>query len=242
MGPSTTSKKPFEIEEMEVKIDKVLEAEPLPRTSSIISATRSTTSTISTILSARSPALQRVLDIVKKVAKSNTTVLITGERGTGKEQSPARSTTTRCAQTGFVKVNCAALPENLLESELFGHEKGAFTGADKQRIGRFEQADGGTLFLDEIGEMSPQHAGQDPARPPGARFERLGGTDAAGRRPGHRGHEPRPAVDGLAARHGLRYVKMRADVLLNTARHAPGDIEPSEALRSARPFPYCPHC
>ena len=111
-----------------------------------------------------------MLDIVKKVAKSNTTVLIRGETGTGKELiAGAIHHNSLRATRNFVKVNCAALQENLLESELFGHEKGAFTGADKQRIGRFEQADGGTLFLDEIGDMSRQHAGQDPARPAGAR-------------------------------------------------------------------------
>src|SRR6185295_165602 len=91
-----------------------------------------------------SAALQHVLDIVKKVAKSNTTVLIRGETGTGKELiAGATHHNSLRTSRNFVKVNCAALQENLLESELFGHEKGAFTGADKQRIGRFEQADGG---------------------------------------------------------------------------------------------------
>src|SRR5438128_2653316 len=95
-------------------------------------------------------------DTGKKVAKSNTTVLVRGETGTGKELiAGAIHHNSHRSARNFVKVNCAALQENLLESELFGHEKGAFTGADKQRIGRFEQADGGTLFLDEIGDMSP---------------------------------------------------------------------------------------
>src|SRR6188472_3319733 len=103
-----------------------------------------------------SGALGAVLGIVKKVAKSTTTVLIRGETGTGKELiAGATHHNSLRAGRNFVKVNCAALQENLLESELFGHEKGAFTGADKQRIGRFEQADGGTLFLDEVGDMSP---------------------------------------------------------------------------------------
>ena len=101
-----------------------------------------------------SGALKHVLKIVKKVAHSNSTVLIRGETGTGKELvAGAIHYGSSRAERAFVKVNCAALQENLLESELFGHEKGAFTGADKQRIGRFEQADGGTLFLDEIGDM-----------------------------------------------------------------------------------------
>src|SRR4029077_10077363 len=94
------------------------------------------------------------LDIVKKVAKSNTTVLIRGETGTGKELiAGAIHHNSLRTSRNFVKVNCAALQENLLESELFGHEKGAFTGADRQRIGKFEQISGGTLFLDEIGDM-----------------------------------------------------------------------------------------
>ncbi len=118
-----------------------------------------------------------MLDIVKKVAKSNTTVLIRGETGTGKEliAGAIHHNSLREARN-FVKVNCAALQENLLESELFGHEKGAFTGADKQRIGRFEQADGGTLFLDEIGDMSPSTQAKILRVLQEHEFERLGGT------------------------------------------------------------------
>ncbi len=118
-----------------------------------------------------------MLDIVKKVAKSNTTVLIRGETGTGKEliAGAIHHNSLRNARN-FVKVNCAALQENLLESELFGHEKGAFTGADKQRIGRFEQADGGTLFLDEIGDMSPSTQAKILRVLQEHEFERLGGT------------------------------------------------------------------
>src|SRR6188508_806998 len=133
--------KPFEIEEMEVKIEKALEMKRMKNELDKIVGS--------------SEALQRVLDMVKKVAKSNTTCLIRGETGTGKEliAGAVHHNSLRAARN-FVKVNCAALQENLLESELFGHEKGAFTGADKQRVGRFEQADGGTLFLDEVGDMS----------------------------------------------------------------------------------------
>ena len=114
---------------------------------------------------------------MKKVAKSNTTVLIRGETGTGKEliAGAIHHNSLRAARN-FVKVNCAALQENLLESELFGHEKGAFTGADKQRIGRFEQADGGTLFLDEIGDMSASTQAKILRVLQEHEFERLGGT------------------------------------------------------------------
>ncbi len=102
----------------------------------------------------RSPALLAVLDKVSRVAATDATVLITGETGTGKELiARAIHSRSRRAARPLIKVNCAALPGGLVESELFGHEKGAFTGAIARRIGRFELADGGTLFLDEIGEL-----------------------------------------------------------------------------------------
>jgi transcriptional regulator with GAF, ATPase, and Fis domain len=124
-----------------------------------------------------SGALEKVLAVVRKVAKSNTTVLVRGETGTGKELiAGAVHHNSHRAARNFIKVNCAALQENLLESELFGHEKGAFTGADKQRIGRFEQADGGTLFLDEIGDMSPNTQAKILRVLQEHEFERLGGT------------------------------------------------------------------
>ncbi|TBV09688.1 nif-specific transcriptional activator NifA [Stutzerimonas kirkiae] len=101
-------------------------------------------------------SMRQVFDQVRRVAKWDSTVLILGESGTGKELiASAIHYNSPRAHRPLVRLNCAALPETLLESELFGHEKGAFTGAVKQRKGRFEQADGGTLFLDEIGEISP---------------------------------------------------------------------------------------
>ena len=101
------------------------------------------------------PKMKVIFDQVRQVAKWNTTVLVRGETGTGKELiAQSIHYNSPRAPGPFVKLNCAALPENLLESELFGHEKGAFTGALTQRKGRFEMADGGTLFLDEIGEIS----------------------------------------------------------------------------------------
>ncbi len=105
-------------------------------------------------LVSRSPEIKEIFSLIKKVAKSNATILIQGETGTGKELIAGLiQFISNRADKPFVKVNCAALPENLLESELFGHERGAFTGAYQTRIGKFEQADGGTLFLDEIGDM-----------------------------------------------------------------------------------------
>jgi len=101
-----------------------------------------------------SPAMQQVYKLIGQVAPTSTTILITGESGTGKELV-ARAIYQNGSRVNkpFIAINCAAIPENLLESELFGHEKGAFTGALAQRIGKFEQCDGGTLFLDEIGDM-----------------------------------------------------------------------------------------
>jgi transcriptional regulator with GAF, ATPase, and Fis domain len=104
----------------------------------------------------QSPALTAVLDNVRKVADTDTCVLITGETGTGKELiARAIHSSSRRREKPLIKINCAALPAGLVESELFGHEKGAFTGAIARRIGRFELAHGGTIFLDEIGELPP---------------------------------------------------------------------------------------
>jgi formate hydrogenlyase transcriptional activator len=124
-----------------------------------------------------SPALAQVLDHVRIVAPTGATVLIEGETGTGKEViARAIHMHSERRHRPFVKVNCAAIPADLLESELFGHEKGAFTSAVAQRIGRFEAADGGTLFLDEIGEL-PLHLQTKLLRVlQEQEFERVGGS------------------------------------------------------------------
>ena len=101
-----------------------------------------------------SPPLRNVLSRVSKVAPTDSSVLITGETGTGKELvARAIHKRSRRSSRAFVSVNCAAIPRDLIASELFGHEKGAFTGATQRRLGRFELAEGGTIFLDEIGEL-----------------------------------------------------------------------------------------
>src|SRR6185436_18233500 len=101
-----------------------------------------------------SPVMREIFDVVKQVAPARATVLLTGESGTGKELiAKAIHQLSPRAKAPLVSVHCAALAPTLLESELFGHEKGSFTGAHERRIGRFEQAQGGTLFLDEIGEI-----------------------------------------------------------------------------------------
>ncbi|MFC0711533.1 nif-specific transcriptional activator NifA [Azorhizophilus paspali] len=123
------------------------------------------------------PTMRRVFDQIRRVAKWNSTVLVLGESGTGKELiASAIHYNSPRAHRSFVRLNCAALPETLLESELFGHEKGAFTGAVKQRKGRFEQADGGTLFLDEIGEISPMFQAKLLRVLQEGEFERVGGN------------------------------------------------------------------
>lgn len=129
------------------------------------------------VIAGKSQAIQRIIELSEKLSKANSTVLIMGESGTGKElfaklihQKSSRNS------KPFIPVNCAAIPSELLESELFGHEKGAFTGATFMRPGRFELANGGTIFLDEIGDM-PLHLQVKLLRVLQERsFERVGGT------------------------------------------------------------------
>jgi Nif-specific regulatory protein len=124
-----------------------------------------------------SPPMLKVFDLIRQVAKWNTTVLIRGESGTGKEVvANAIHFNSGCASGPFLKLNCAALPDTLLESELFGHEKGAFSGAISQRKGRFELADNGSLFLDEIGEITPSFQAKLLRVLQEGEFERVGGT------------------------------------------------------------------
>jgi Nif-specific regulatory protein len=126
----------------------------------------------------RSSAMQDVFDQIAQVAKSDATVLLRGENGVGKELvAHSLHYNSGRAAKAFVRVNCAALPESVIESELFGHERGAFTGAIEQRKGRFELAHGGTLFLDEIGELTPQTQVKLLRVLQEREFERVGGTE-----------------------------------------------------------------
>src|SRR5690606_27865167 len=125
-----------------------------------------------------SRGMRKVYDLIAQVAKSEATVLIRGESGVGKELvASAIHYNSLRASKPFIKVNCAALPESVIESELFGHEKGAFTGAVTQRKGRFELADGGTIFLDEIGDLAPMMQVRLLRVLQEREFERVGGTD-----------------------------------------------------------------
>jgi two-component system nitrogen regulation response regulator GlnG len=124
------------------------------------------------------PAMQEVYKAIGRAAPQDVTVLIAGETGTGKELvARALYQHGRRADRPFLAINCAAIPETLLESELFGHEKGAFTGADRRRIGKFEQCQGGTLFLDEVSDMTPLTQSKVLRLLQEKRFERLGGNE-----------------------------------------------------------------
>jgi len=125
-----------------------------------------------------SSPMRHIYDQVSQVARSNATVLLRGESGTGKEMiAHAIHYNSLRSKQPFIKVNCAALPETLIESELFGYERGAFTGADRRKKGRFEMADGGTIFLDEIGDLPPQTQIKLLRVIQEREFERLGGTE-----------------------------------------------------------------
>ena len=126
-----------------------------------------------------STAIQKIKKLIEKVAVSDSRVLITGENGTGKELvARAIHNGSKRSSKKFVDVNCAAIPSELLESELFGHEEGAFTGASTRRIGKFEQANGGTLFLDEIGDMSPDAQAKVLRALQENQITRVGGTES----------------------------------------------------------------
>ncbi len=148
--------KPVDIEALKMKVSQALDFEALREENQELKKRLGEHFDFGNIIG-RSPAMQKVFETLALVAPSDATVLINGESGTGKELiASALHHNSNRKNEPFIKVNCAALHENLLESELFGHEKGAFTGADSRRSGRFELASGGTLFLDEIGDMSLQ--------------------------------------------------------------------------------------
>jgi two-component system nitrogen regulation response regulator GlnG len=145
--------KPFNIPQLKDLLTRAL-AVAASRAEAVAAATKPSVDDARQTIVGNSLAMQDVYKLVGQVAPTNATVLLTGESGTGKELV-SRALHQNSPRTGkaFIAINCAAIPENLLESELFGHEKGAFTGAMTQRIGKFEQGDGGTLLLDEIGDM-----------------------------------------------------------------------------------------
>src|SRR4029434_4770168 len=148
--------KPFELDELRLVVKNAAETIALRRGNVSLRRRIEAEASQRGALIGDSASMQRVRAMIDKVAETDATVLVRGESGTGKElvarELHERNSVRR--NSSFVAVNCAALPSELIESELFGHEKGAFTGAAARREGKFEQADGGTLFLDEIGDMS----------------------------------------------------------------------------------------
>jgi len=146
--------KPFEPEELLHSVARCAERFRLLRENASLKARTREHNDLSEIIG-DSPRIRELRQLIETVAKSNATVLILGESGTGKELiAGALHSLSPRRQASYVRINCAAIPETLLESELFGHERGAFTGASRQKLGRVEEAHGGTIFLDEIGDMS----------------------------------------------------------------------------------------
>jgi len=169
--------KPIDLEQLVVLISRISERQGLLRENAQLKEQLRERYAIEGITST-SHAMEEVMNLVGRVAQSDATVLLRGESGTGKEliSSAIHYHSTRASRP-FIKVNCAALPETLLESELFGHEKGAFTGASARRIGRFEAADRGTLFLDEIGDLPPSVQVKLLRVLQEREFERIGGSE-----------------------------------------------------------------
>ncbi len=146
--------KPFDIPRMKALVNEAIQVGQVMRTEVLIETKAPETVSANRIIG-KSSAIQEVLKMIGRVAASDVSVLLVGESGTGKELvARAIYQNSQRADKPFLAVNCAAIPETLLESELFGYEKGAFTGATRRKIGKFQQADGGTIFLDEIGDMS----------------------------------------------------------------------------------------
>jgi len=175
LGASDFLRKPFEVEELELAFQKALENRALRQEVEELRG-QAGKSAHRLVLSDEDQKMREVSDVIEQVADTDITVLIRGESGTGKEMV-ARTLHEKSDRRDrpFVKVNCAALPSELLESELFGFEKGAFTGAQKRKLGKFEYANSGTIFLDEIGEMSPPLQAKLLQVLQDGEFSRLGG-------------------------------------------------------------------
>jgi two-component system response regulator HydG len=168
--------KPFRLEELSPIIEKAFEKKKL-RSENLILKTRIERQQDNGYIVAKSPAMLELLATAGKIASSDYPVLITGESGAGKELiASSIHAGSKRPDKPFIALNCGAIPENMIESELFGYEKGAFTGANARKEGRFELANGGTLFLDEIGEVAPSVQVKLLRVLQDGKFERLGGT------------------------------------------------------------------
>lgn len=168
--------KPFDIEEIRIVVRRALEKNRLQQELKILLEQKWQTVIFENIVG-NSPVMREVFKQIEQVAESDVTILVYGESGTGKELvAEAIHKRSRRKEKPFIRMNCVAIPDGLLESELFGHEKGAFTGAYTQRLGKFELANGGTLFLDEIGDMSLPTQSKLLRVLQEREFERVGGT------------------------------------------------------------------
>jgi nitrogen regulation protein NR(I) len=169
--------KPWNLDELTNLVNQALEAGRLSHVRALIDPAAESDGRVDRVIG-RSPAMQRVFKEIGRIAAQNVSVLILGESGTGKELvARAIYDHSRRSEQPFLAINCAAIPETLLESELFGHEKGAFTGADRLRIGKFEQAHRGTLFLDEIGDAAAATQSKILRVLQDGKFERVGGNE-----------------------------------------------------------------
>ncbi|WP_437206925.1 sigma-54-dependent transcriptional regulator [Planctomicrobium sp. SH664] len=180
MGAYDYVAKPLDLNRLNALVAKALETRRLMSVPVAVPVREQEKSSSATgdLFIGRSSGMLEVFKAIGRVSKQNVTVLIRGESGTGKELvARALYQFSDRANRPFMAVNCAALPDTLLESELFGHEKGAFTSADRRRIGKFEQCNGGTLFLDEVGDMSPLVQGKVLRLLQEQRFERVGGNE-----------------------------------------------------------------
>ncbi|HSD21554.1 MAG TPA: sigma-54 dependent transcriptional regulator [Anaeromyxobacter sp.] len=177
MGAYDYLMKPFDPEELSLMMQKIVSQQSLVRENAVLRQALKQEYRFRDLLS-KSPAMQSVFELARTAARSNSTILVLGESGSGKEVL-ARAIHAESPRAGgpFVAVSCAALTESLLESELFGHEKGAFTGAVSRRKGKFEAAHGGTLFLDEVGDIGPKLQLDLLRVLEERRFHRVGGND-----------------------------------------------------------------
>lgn len=176
MGAFEYLTKPVDLKRLRETVQKAMELSRLNRVPAVLEADDADGLSADRIIG-NSPAMQDVYKAIGRIAPQDSTVLVLGESGTGKELvARALYHYSRRNQQPFLAINCAALTESLLESELFGHERGAFTGADQRRIGKFEQVSGGTIFLDEIGDMSPATQAKALRLLQDQQFERVGGN------------------------------------------------------------------
>ena len=246
LGAHDYLSKPFDVDELKIKVRNALEQRQLRQENVLLKRALGTTHQFANIVG-RSEKMLAVFKLIEQIARTDSTVLVTGESGTGKEWvARAIHFYSLRRDRPFVALNCGALPETLLESELFGHVKGAFTGASANKKGLIEAAENGTLFLDEIGDMTPADAGEAAARAAGAevpaarRSRRTRGTRSASsprptrtcRRWSRRANSVKTCFIALTS---SRFTCRRCVSAARTFRCWPITFSRSTAIRWARP-------